>query len=205
MKNAMRTYRLRSAFTLIEVLVVIVIVSMLATMAIPRFKTVFRSNQLRTSARDIVSLMRLARAEAITQRSIVYLRFDLDSHVYRLDLNLDGISARERQEGRGYLDPSEQIRELPETVLFNNIVTFDEYTLVGDQIVELRFFPRGTATGAIILLQTHHEDEKNAKYMTVELFRTTGNVEVYEGQPKDSSVQRLKKKKERDEEPSEYL
>ena len=52
-------------FTLIELMIVVAILSIIAMLAAPGFSEYMKNNQLKTSAQDIHSLIRTARAEAM--------------------------------------------------------------------------------------------------------------------------------------------
>ena len=60
-------------FTLIELLVVIAIVAILATIATPSFVDMNKNSRLNGAAREFVSIIQLARSEAISRNSIVNL------------------------------------------------------------------------------------------------------------------------------------
>lgn len=55
----------QKGFTLLELTVVVMLISIVAGFALPGFTAVIRDNQLRSSANDFFSLVRYARAEAI--------------------------------------------------------------------------------------------------------------------------------------------
>ncbi len=61
----MKSYSLTKGFTLIEVLITLVIVSILISVAAPSFDSVLKTNQVRTHARDLASAVTFARSEAI--------------------------------------------------------------------------------------------------------------------------------------------
>jgi prepilin-type N-terminal cleavage/methylation domain-containing protein len=61
----MKTQRAERGFTLIELLVVIVVAMILMALAIPTLQTTWRSGKLRGAANQTMTLMRLARLEAI--------------------------------------------------------------------------------------------------------------------------------------------
>ena len=185
------------AFTFLELVVVITIIGLLIAAGVPHMQKSQRKSELRMAARNIVSVLKYARAEAVSRRQRVEVRFDLKEHLFRMDLLIDGIPASMREEQELRVDSEEEIHRLPRTkdlkrVAISKIYTFDQVTQINDEegqptIVALRFYPRGTATGAIIVLQTLRNKKDKEEYMTVELFRTTGIVEVYEGRPADDN------------------
>lgn len=58
-------------FTLIEVLVTIAVLVILASLAVPSFSSVFRSNRAASEANQVLSLVMLARSEAIRRNRSV--------------------------------------------------------------------------------------------------------------------------------------
>ena len=183
-----RTWK-KTAFTLLEILVVVLILSFLLTISLPRMNGTYRNSQLRMGVRDIVSLLKYARAEAVTKRKWVEVRMNLDQHEYQLDLMIDGVRILYREEEDIPLSPEEKIRVLNDMVQFTSVVTYDDrIEEEDDSIVVLRFYPRGTATAATIVMQTVGKNPNEQAYMTIELYSTTGAVEVYPGKPETDGI-----------------
>ncbi len=62
--------------TMIEIIIGVVIVGIAAAMAVPRFQTAVERMQFRSANRDIVSALRMARSQAISQHSAFGIYFD---------------------------------------------------------------------------------------------------------------------------------
>jgi len=74
-----RTYKKRNnGFTLIELIVTISIATILASIAIPSFTELIRSNQLTSGTNELVSSLILARSEALKRNNNVSLCASLD-------------------------------------------------------------------------------------------------------------------------------
>lgn len=63
----------QSGFTLIEVLVVVAIAAILASMAVPSFRTMLVKRSVQSAAETLVSDMRFARTEALTRSARVVI------------------------------------------------------------------------------------------------------------------------------------
>ncbi|MBT9147321.1 MAG: hypothetical protein DDT32_01075 [Syntrophomonadaceae bacterium] len=71
--------RHKMGFTLLELLVVLVIMSMIIAMSVPAFSTYQRGARLRSASREISSAIMLARTQAITlrkERAVVFVEAD---------------------------------------------------------------------------------------------------------------------------------
>ncbi len=69
---------------MLEMVIVAVVVGISATLAVPRFGQVMERLKFKTAGRDIVSSLRLARANAVSERSQFGVYFDLESGQYTL-------------------------------------------------------------------------------------------------------------------------
>lgn len=63
--------RRHAGFTLIELMVALAVFAILVTVAVPSFRNIMASNQLATTANDIVAALRLARMQAVEHKTEV--------------------------------------------------------------------------------------------------------------------------------------
>jgi len=74
----------KSAFTLIEIILVVLLLSVIAGLTIPNFRNSFRKVKLQNSANNIAYLMRYAQSRAITKGVLVRFEFEHGSGKYWL-------------------------------------------------------------------------------------------------------------------------
>jgi Tfp pilus assembly protein FimT len=70
--------------TMLEVMIIAVIIGITATLAMPQFEQGMEKLKLKNAGRDIISSLRLARSDAVLQRSQFGVYFDLNSNQYVL-------------------------------------------------------------------------------------------------------------------------
>jgi len=164
----------QKAMTLLEITVVMVIVSIILALAAPNIGGLRLKGQLRTSARNLATLLRYARGEAIYGHRVVKVRIDVNNRRYWLDLMIDSTPATEREKTL----PVEAMRELDENVYFDRVVVYEKAERVRNDTIVLDFRPRGSATASTIVLS-----DTKGRRMTIEVFGTIGAIEAYSGEP----------------------
>jgi type II secretion system protein H len=137
--------------TFLELMIVLVILSIVLTISMPSLRGTYQRGQLGSAAREIVALLRVARAEAIFREHPVEVRFDLATSRYRLDL-LEEDETKPTRHTEAKRSQIEEIHYLPRDVSFAEISTEAEET-EKKTVAKVVFFPNGSATGASILLE----------------------------------------------------
>jgi len=77
--NRRSRLRNRRAFTLIEMLLVIVIIGIITAVTLPQFVKSMHGNRLKSAARTVIGAGRYARSMAVLQQRPMELSFDLDN------------------------------------------------------------------------------------------------------------------------------
>ena len=116
----------RHGFTLVEMMLVICLIGVMASMAVPPFVRYLASNQLTTQADRMVADMQYARSLSVANSQI--LRFSVTAAGYQVTNPLTGIVIRENTFNRG---------------------------LVLDKSQTSDFFPWGMANQAVFKLSSH--------------------------------------------------
>jgi len=168
--------RKRTGITLLEILIVMTILLIMLAFSIPSMKGLHQRNQLHTSAREVVALLKYARGEAVLGEKQVEVRFDVPGDRYRLDLREQDESAR-RRDREQTRKTVEKIRYLPLKIHFLEITTQAEADEKSG-IAGILFYPNGSATAATIVMQS-----ERGRTMTIEVAGATGLSKAYDGLP----------------------
>ena len=128
-------------FTLLELILVMVIISTVLAMAAPSLRGFFSSRKIHDAASNILSMIRYARTQAITDGRTYRLNFDYDRGVYWLTSNAQGaFDVLNSEFGREFLLPDDTTVKIEKDDDKNGT---EEY---------IDFFPQGMAeTGTITL------------------------------------------------------
>ena len=139
-------------FTLLELILVMVIISAVLGMAAPSLRGFFASRKAHDAAAGILSLIRYARTQAITEGRNYRLNLDPDDGSYWLTVNdAGGYATLDTDLGRKFL--------LPEHTTMKVEMDDDdeEDRDVSSEIIE--FYPKGQADVCTIRLFDQNDDE----------------------------------------------
>lgn len=132
-------------FTLIELMVVLAVLAIALTVAVPSFTTLIRNNQLLSAHYDLRGLLGTARSEAIAQRAFVTVCASEDGAGCSGSWE-DGVIAFVDFDGDGTVDTggggADDLLFLVESADYQGLTV----TLTGGR-TSLRFDPRGSALG----------------------------------------------------------
>jgi len=78
-------YRNTNGYTLIELVVVMVLIGIMVSLTIPRFRDAMLTDELKKTTREMVGLIRNLRNEAVRNQKAYVLHFDLESGLYWID------------------------------------------------------------------------------------------------------------------------
>lgn len=121
-------------FSLLELLVVLVIIGLSASLVLPRLAGGLSSLKLKTAAREVSATLRYARSLAVSMGKEQVMNLDIDAGKYWL--NQDTVN----------------IRSLPPEVCFRNLTTQGEEITTGR--VGIIFYPMGNSSGGSIFITT---------------------------------------------------
>jgi prepilin-type N-terminal cleavage/methylation domain-containing protein len=159
-KKSKKKAVLRSdGFTLLELILVMVIISAVLGMAAPSLNGFFSSRKAHDAAAGILSLIRYARSQAITEGRNYRLNFNTDEGAYWLTASdAGGYSTLDTEPGRKFLLPEFTTMEL----VMNSAAEKDKE---GPEAY-IGFYPKGHADACTIRLFDQNGDEVDVLALT---------------------------------------
>jgi len=133
----------RQGFTLIELTVVVFLIGVMLAVSIPRFRYSIITDNLKSSTRRIVGLIKGLRNEAIREQKIYLLHFDIGSN--QLWVDFDDITREEREMAQ------KKAFQLPVDVRIMDVWTKEKGKRV-DGEVAIRFSKKGYVEQTVIHL-----------------------------------------------------
>jgi len=167
-----------SGFTLIELIIVLILLSVATALVVPRLAGSLGRMNAESSARRISSALRFARSHAVTEKIPYLAIFDMDTNMLSVmaypmpdetdpdDADSDNAEIGGPQGPRVYI--------LSDGVRLRECVPLDGETVTTGAFV-MGFFPGGGTTGGEVILN----DDKD-RVFSVALDRITGSVKIYE-------------------------
>lgn len=153
-------------FTLLELLIVLTIMAMAVALVTPAIGTGLRGWRLEAGVRDVGTLVKFARNQAVTRGQRFGVVLDRSRNIYWLD-----------HEPPVVVDPADAGRLGVRLYALPDGVRFGEVTVAGVRVAEDRatlvFFPRGDSTGGEVRVV----DERGVGYR-VGVDDVTGRVRV---------------------------
>jgi general secretion pathway protein H len=129
---------LAAGFTLLEMLVVMTIMALVITIAVPMLGRPSNTLLLETTARDLAGALRLTRAAAIAQNIDIALDIDVDRHTFK--------------------SAAIPLQSFPPDIVAELKVAEPER--VSSTHGAFRFFPDGSSTGGDVVLRLHDTEAR---------------------------------------------
>lgn len=170
-----RLPRQGSAFTLIEIMVVVAIMGVILTIGIPPIYHMTKKEGMRKAVSDIWEVCNNARAQAIFRGSPVEVVF----HPTERRFQIAGSSAPQSQDGPDFIEQkpvpqsaSGMAGQFPEDIIIEMLdINLLEYR--DSETARVRFFPNGTSDELTLILRS----SKN-EWRMISLEVTTGRVSI---------------------------
>jgi prepilin-type N-terminal cleavage/methylation domain-containing protein len=156
----------RSAFTLLELVVVLFIVALFATLVIPRIGAFLSHGDTNKAIRQIRGAVRYLTGMSASTRTTYRLHYDLDEG--RCWVSRQGEAGEFTEEHEVLTRPL----HLPKGVRFQDVTTPRGVYKEGEAYTD--FFPTGWVEDTLIHVE-------GSSLVTLKLLHLTGDVKVYEG------------------------
>lgn len=142
-----------SGFTLLELMIVLMLMALIAAVTMPIFGSGVSSTALRGAARELAAGLRLARGQAIAQRTQAALTLDVAARSFSVP-------------------PDPRVHALPRGIDLKLFTAQND--IVNDQIGAIRFYPDGGSNGGRVTLAA------GARKYDVDVDWLTGRVAILE-------------------------
>jgi len=139
---------MKNGFTLIELLVVLVIIGLVSAFVAPRVTAPLGTLSLKTASKKIVSALRYARSQAVSENAGQVAIFDFEKR--RLMIFKGASLPPAYRADELPLKKAEMVYELPDQVRFEKAATGDEQIASG--LFQVVFFPNGSSNGGKMIL-----------------------------------------------------
>ena len=177
-----------SGFTLIELIIVLVLLSVATALVVPRLAGSLGRMNAESTARRISSALRFARSHAVTEKIPYLAIFDMDTNTLSVmaypmpdETHLDEVDSDEADPDDVDSDDAEinrpqgpRVYVLSDGVRLKEGVPLDGETVTTGTFV-MGFFPGGGTTGGKVIF----DDDKD-RVFSVALDRITGSVKIHE-------------------------
>lgn len=152
-------------YTLIELAVVVVLIGLMLAVSIPRFRYSLLTDNLKSTTRRIVGIVKSIRNEAIREQNVYLLHFDIGSNRFWIDS--DAMNEEECELAR------EKAFELPPDVRVIDVWSRDRGKKAGDKAV-IRFSKKGYVEQTAI-----HLGAEDGREFTLVLNPFLGTIKIY--------------------------
>lgn len=158
----MSTQKKQTGFTFIEMMIVVVVIGVMATLAVGQFDRFFRQQRLKAAGKDLLSDLRLARSYAVSRRAQYGIYFDQNAKQYVLFKDV--------------VNPSNYTYDVGDsvvkTVSLSSIFSLNNCTFPNTAVIYLST-GSASSSGTVDIYNS-----ELAKYMRADVLASTGRVRL---------------------------
>jgi len=145
-----------SGYTLLELLVVLIIISLVSAMVVPKLVGSLNSLNIQTTAKRLASSLRYAREQAVSENTKCIALLDVSAHRLLIFFNQDELDETSPDLlGEEGVSKARLVYELPTDVTIEKIESASGE--VESSPFRIDFFPNGSSTGAKITLRNERQ------------------------------------------------
>ena len=153
-QDGMRIRTNKEGFTLIELIIVMVLISLITSFALPKIQANLYTNKLSATAQRFVSLVTQAGQEARSKHVAFVLHFDADANTFIALPVTAGPETEEERSDKAYLRA-----KLDDAVTLAGIETHGDETSAGTDDTKIFFTTKGYTRKSIIHFEDDHGDQ----------------------------------------------
>jgi general secretion pathway protein H len=171
-RSLLKTSGPSSGFTLFELLVVILIISLIAALVMPQMAASLPGVRLKSTTRAVAASLRYARSRAVYESTPYIAIFDSTQKFLAVEPIETPLDAAQSGGIRKILHTSklEKVYEFPDGIEFGVLNSTDDED---PDVFPILFFPGGDSTGGKIVLQNLRR-----RQYTITVDTITGTVEI---------------------------
>ena len=171
--NCRKTGSASRGFTLFELLVVMLIISLISALVMPQMTASLPGVQLKSATRAVAASLRYTRSRAVYESTPYIAIFDNSQKLLAVEPIEAPMDAAESEGIRKILNMSEleNVYKFPEGIEFGVLESTE--TDEDPDVFPIIFFPRGDSTGGKIVLENLRR-----KQYTITVDTLTGSVEI---------------------------
>ena len=144
-----------SAFTLIELVVVIVIVGVMSSMAVVSFKGILTKQRAEGVVQDVTIALRMANQKSVFQQEKQDIVFNFKKGSYHREFLAEGKHSRRKRVTQG------DFTRLPDQFQFLLVYFPNNDEVSNRRSARITFYPDGTATDSVVLVGKEDREANN--------------------------------------------
>jgi type II secretion system protein H len=140
-----------NGFTLLELVLVLLLMGLIAGLTLPFVASTLDRLKLQSEVRQIASTLQFARSEAISKKTLLTIKIDIDKNQYWLTMPKQ--------------DEISQSKPIDETVRILDYQSSDKTLTEGS--FRILFYPRGNSSGGTLRFQSINDKEEENIYAVI--------------------------------------